>query len=124
MVEKTYFLGRFKNDSAFADNYLLGIHRQGEDTVPFPEKTTNGVKNDITTRLIGNMDKFSGYLTAVVGEYQFEGFEVGFRHWSAEADELFAPTLQEVPGFSGNIEALLPQEVDSFWNIVGLEIRD
>ena len=123
MIKKTYYLGRFKGASDFAGNYLIGIHRQGEGTVPFPKETINGVKNDITTRFINSIDILRGYLTAVVGEYQFEGFDVEFKLWQSETDQLFSAYMEKVPSFSGNVSPLIQHDLMNLESIVGLKIK-
>ncbi len=122
MVKKTYFLGKFKEGSDFEGDFLVGIRRQGQGTVPLSEDTPNGVKNEVTTRVVYNLGELRGYLMAVSGEFKFEGFDVDFKTWDATADVIFDRYLSDIPGFKGNIRGLNPTDLTGLSKIVGLHI--
>ena len=61
MIEKTYFVGRLKEEFELAGNFLLGIYGRREGTIPFLEGTPKGVKNDVTTRLFWKCPAFDHF---------------------------------------------------------------
>ena len=128
MVEKTYYVGQFTVESALAGIYFLGINRSGEGTLPFEqeEMTNNRVKNELSGRHLGSFDVLQGYLTAVVGELQFEGagnvaFQVRTKNWGREAAGLFGKYLVSL-----NLPRILPlssHQVKDLSSIVGLNLE-
>jgi hypothetical protein len=125
MITKKYHLGRFDSDNGL---YCLGIQRSGNGTIPFPEETHNGVRNDITMRAVKSIDKMNGYITAILGEFAFEGlnskeyfFEFTFKNWDKNSEKIFEKYLEDI--LPGKIRPLNSKELKELSNIVGLEFN-